>query len=80
MNKTGDSVKEMLNIYLKDGWPKSKDGWEKTVSLTMPRSPDLSVDMKSKYFDVTHTLVMKMKLKANRGGRLFKRTEEYSIQ
>ncbi|KAG0051056.1 hypothetical protein BGZ83_004134 [Gryganskiella cystojenkinii] len=79
-NKTPDDVLEVLAIGLpKSSWPKSMEGWEKTVKLTLPSSPQLSVDTTSKYLDIYHEMVLTMTVKTNSGG-LFMKTEEVKVK
>ncbi|KAG9326849.1 hypothetical protein KVV02_005511 [Mortierella alpina] len=76
-NKTPNAVSEVLAVHLKDGWPKVHDPWERTVNVTLPPSPTLSMSLTSKYLDVEHELAMTMRFKA---AGLFKRSEEYTMR
>ncbi|KAI7821679.1 hypothetical protein BC939DRAFT_201309 [Gamsiella multidivaricata] len=57
---------DVMTLPMKDGWPRSTDGWERTVHLTMPTSPDVAADTKSKFMDISHSLKLVMKIKAER--------------
>ncbi|KAF9965863.1 hypothetical protein BGZ70_003940 [Mortierella alpina] len=76
-NNTPDIVNEVLVVHLKDGWPNVYDPWERTVDVTLPPSPILSMSLTSKYVDVEHELVMTMRFK---GAGLFKKSEEYIMR
>ncbi|KAF9949247.1 hypothetical protein BGZ72_008946 [Mortierella alpina] len=76
-NKTPNAVHEALAVHLKDGWPKVHEPWERTVHVTLPQPPTLSMSLKSKYLDVEHELVMTMRFKPT---GVFKRSEEYTIR
>ncbi|KAF9276979.1 hypothetical protein BGZ68_009631 [Mortierella alpina] len=76
-NKTPNSVSEVLAVHLKDGWPKVHDPWERTVHVTLPPSPILSMSLTSKYVDVEHELMMTMRFKS---AGLFRKSEEYTMR
>ncbi|KAF9570032.1 hypothetical protein EC968_002346 [Mortierella alpina] len=76
-NMTPDAVSEVLSVHLRDGWPKVHDPWERTVNVTLPQPPTLSMSLTSKYLDIEHELVMTMGFKA---AGLFKRSEEYTMR
>ncbi|KAF8925778.1 hypothetical protein EDD21DRAFT_448962 [Dissophora ornata] len=55
---------DVITVPLKDGWPRTAGPWERTVSLTMPTTPQVAVSAKTKWMDITHSLVLVMKIKA----------------
>ncbi|KFH63823.1 hypothetical protein MVEG_10516 [Podila verticillata NRRL 6337] len=55
--------RDVLAIALNDGWPSGSGGWERTVSLTLPGTPVMSPSMAAGVLDVSHTLVVTMKLR-----------------
>ncbi|KAF9169371.1 hypothetical protein BGX21_010716 [Mortierella sp. AD011] len=58
------STRNVITLPIRDGWPETAGPWERTVSLTMPTSPGVSPDSKSRYMDITHSLALVMKVKA----------------
>ncbi|CAO3570908.1 unnamed protein product [Mortierella alpina] len=76
-NQTPDAVSEVLAVHLKDGWLNVHDPWERTVHVTLPPSPTLSMSLTSKYLDVEHELLVTMRFK---GAGLFKKSEEYTMR
>lgn len=60
-----ESVDEVLNTPLNTQWPKDNNGWEHTVHVTMPSYPVMATDMATKFLDISHNLVVTLKLKAS---------------
>ncbi|KAG0019646.1 hypothetical protein BGZ80_005487 [Entomortierella chlamydospora] len=58
------NTRNVITLPIRDGWPETAGPWERTVSLTMPTSPGVSPDSKTKYMDITHSLALVMKVKA----------------
>ncbi|KAF9093366.1 hypothetical protein BGX23_003382 [Mortierella sp. AD031] len=56
---------EIMTISLKTGWTNAVEGWERTVGLTIPRSPVWTADCKSKYLHVSHSLTLDLKVKSD---------------
>ncbi|KAI8594688.1 hypothetical protein EDD21DRAFT_449196 [Dissophora ornata] len=55
---------DVITVPLKDGWPKTAGPWERTVHLTMPTAPQVAASTKTRWMDITHSLVLVMKVKA----------------
>jgi len=49
-----------LNFALNEGWPKNKDGWERTVDIRIPSDPAISAYTVTKYLFISHTLTIKL--------------------
>ncbi|KAF9114795.1 hypothetical protein BGX27_009829 [Mortierella sp. AM989] len=77
MPETFINTRDIITVPIKDGWPEIVGPWERTVNLTMPMSPSVVASMKSKYMDVSHSLVLVMKIKADDKKS---KTEEFEIQ
>ncbi|KAF9388801.1 hypothetical protein CPC16_006243 [Podila verticillata] len=60
-----DTVDTVLNTPMNAHWPLSKGGWEHTVHVTMPSYPAMAVDTTTKFLDITHQLVVTLKVKAS---------------
>ncbi|KAF9959139.1 hypothetical protein BGZ72_010268 [Mortierella alpina] len=54
---------KLLHIPVNAGWPQSVDGWARTIHITLPSSPAMSTDLRSKYLDITHTLEVVVEFK-----------------
>ncbi|KAI1317732.1 hypothetical protein EDD11_007906 [Mortierella claussenii] len=71
--------KSVINVPIPvEGWPKSVGPWEKAISLTMPTTPELVANCKTRWMDVTHFIVLKMKIRAE--DEKESKAEEYEIR
>ncbi|KAG0207250.1 hypothetical protein BGX28_001469 [Mortierella sp. GBA30] len=64
MTETFETSCNVLNLPIKDGWPKNNLRWERTVNLTLPEAPEVTATAKTKYMDISYALVLTMKIKA----------------
>lgn len=53
-----------LNFALAEGWPQSKDGWERTVDIRIPSDPVISAYTVTKFLFITHTLTVKLRFRS----------------
>ncbi|KAG0202646.1 hypothetical protein BGX28_004906 [Mortierella sp. GBA30] len=51
-----ETQEKLLSIPVNTDWPKSVDGWQRTISVSLPSSPAMSTDMHTKYLDITHSI------------------------
>ncbi|CAO3573248.1 unnamed protein product [Mortierella alpina] len=71
---------KLLNIPVNTGWPQSVDGWAKTIHITLPFSPALSTDLRSKYLDITHTLEVVVEFKTSKMNKPDKLRALFNVQ
>ncbi|KAF9206549.1 hypothetical protein BGZ49_002273 [Haplosporangium sp. Z 27] len=59
-------TERFVNISVNTGWPRSADGWERTIFISLPSSPTLSNSMKTRYLDIKHSLIVTMDFKTSK--------------
>ena len=57
-----ESVEKVMSIGVNTGWPRTADGWERVIHVSLPLAPAVSLSTKSRYMEITHTFVLLMDL------------------
>ncbi|KAF9093368.1 hypothetical protein BGX23_003384 [Mortierella sp. AD031] len=57
-------ARDVVQIAIREGWPTNLGGWDRTVSITLPTTPEINASMKTKVMDITHSVLFTMKYKA----------------
>ncbi|KAF9988898.1 hypothetical protein BGZ75_008306 [Mortierella antarctica] len=70
----------LLQIPVNAGWPQNVDGWTRTIHITLPSSPVMSTDLRSKYLDITHTLEVLVEYKTSKRNKPEKLRALFDIQ
>ncbi|KAF9950157.1 hypothetical protein BGZ70_001484 [Mortierella alpina] len=71
---------KVLQIPVNAGWPQSVEGWARTIHITLPSSPALSTDLRSKYLDITHTLEVVVEFKTSKMSKPEKLRALFDVQ
>ncbi|KAF9100302.1 hypothetical protein BGX29_006734 [Mortierella sp. GBA35] len=59
-----EDARDVVQIAIREGWPTNLGGWDRTVSITLPTTPEINASMKTKVMDITHSVLFTMKYKA----------------
>ncbi|KAG0293521.1 hypothetical protein BGZ98_002144 [Dissophora globulifera] len=76
---THETSEKLLNVTVNTGWPQSVEGWQRTIYLSLPSSPDMSTSMQTKYLDVVHSLVIVVEFKTSKMARPDKLRAQFDI-
>ncbi|KAF8980523.1 hypothetical protein CPC16_007421 [Podila verticillata] len=55
-------VEKVMSIGVNTGWPRTADGWERVIHVSLPLSPAVSLSTKSRYLEISHSFVLLMDL------------------
>ncbi|KAF9111221.1 hypothetical protein BGX27_005223 [Mortierella sp. AM989] len=71
---------KLLNISVNTGWPQNKDGWQRTIHLSLPAAPEMSADMHTRYLDVVHELDVVVEFRNNKMHKTEKLRAQLGVQ
>ncbi|KAF9347727.1 hypothetical protein BGX26_000807 [Mortierella sp. AD094] len=72
------NTRNVITVPVRHEWPQTAGPWERTVNLVMPMSPGISTSMTLKCMNISHSVALVMKIKAE-GERDYK-SKEFEIQ